>query len=72
MRFAATLTLALAIGSAALAEPVETEIPDVTAELVELRTSGGVTRLAVRYVNGGAEEARDRPLRPSTRSCSST
>ena len=61
MRFAATLTSALVLvlvlgSSAALAEPVETEIPDVTAELVELRTSGGVTRLALRYVNGGAEE----------------
>jgi outer membrane protein OmpA-like peptidoglycan-associated protein len=44
------------VGGAALAEPVETEIPDVTAELLELRTSGGVTRLAVRYVNGGTEE----------------
>jgi outer membrane protein OmpA-like peptidoglycan-associated protein len=38
------------------AEPVETEIPNVTAEVVELRTSGGVTRLAVRYINGGAEK----------------
>jgi outer membrane protein OmpA-like peptidoglycan-associated protein len=59
MRFAATLmsALVLALGpSAALAEPVETEIPDVTTELLELRTNGGVTRLAVRYVNGGAEE----------------
>jgi outer membrane protein OmpA-like peptidoglycan-associated protein len=39
------------------AEPVETEIPDVSAEIAELRTRGGVTRLAIRYVNGGAEEA---------------
>jgi outer membrane protein OmpA-like peptidoglycan-associated protein len=39
------------------AEPVETEIPNVTAEVVELRTSGGVTRLAVRYINGGSEQA---------------
>jgi outer membrane protein OmpA-like peptidoglycan-associated protein len=39
-----------------LAQPTETEIPNVTAELVELRTSGGVTRLAIRYVNGSAEE----------------
>jgi outer membrane protein OmpA-like peptidoglycan-associated protein len=38
------------------AEPAETEIPDVKAELVELRTNGGVTRLAVRYINGGSEE----------------
>jgi len=48
---------ALAVPHAALAEPVETEIPSVTAELVELRTSGGVTRLAVRYLNGGGAEA---------------
>jgi outer membrane protein OmpA-like peptidoglycan-associated protein len=39
------------------AEPVETEIPNVTAEVVELRTSGGVTRLAIRYTNGGTEKA---------------
>ena len=41
----------------ASAELVETEIPDVTAEVAELRTSGGVTRLAIRYKNGGAKEA---------------
>ena len=51
----AVLALALAPPFAA-ADPVETEIPNVTAEVVELRTSGGVTRLAVRYVNGGAKE----------------
>lgn len=53
---AAALVLALGIGTA-FAEPVETEIPNVTAEVVEVRTSGGVTRLAVRYVNGGAKQA---------------
>ena len=42
---------------AARTQPVETEIPDVTAEVVELRTSGGVTAARVRYANGGAKEA---------------
>jgi outer membrane protein OmpA-like peptidoglycan-associated protein len=42
---------------AAFTELVETEIPDVTAEVAELRTQGGVTRLVIRYVNGGADEA---------------
>lgn len=56
-RITATLASALVLGtSAALAEPVETEIADVTAEVGELRMSGGVTRLAVRYINGGAAE----------------
>lgn len=39
------------------AEPVETEIDGVTAEVVELRTSGGVTRLAVRFINSGTKKA---------------
>ena len=39
------------------AETFETEIPDVTAEVVELRTSSGVTRLAVRFVNNGTTKA---------------
>jgi outer membrane protein OmpA-like peptidoglycan-associated protein len=52
----AVLALALSPGLAS-AEPQETEIAGVTAELVELRTSGGVTRLAIRYVNGGPKEA---------------
>jgi outer membrane protein OmpA-like peptidoglycan-associated protein len=43
--------------SAALSQPAETEIPGVTAEVVELRQAGGVLRLAVRYANGGATEA---------------
>jgi outer membrane protein OmpA-like peptidoglycan-associated protein len=50
--------LALLLAPAfASAEPVETEIANVTAEVVELRTSGGVTRLAIRYTNGGTEKA---------------
>ncbi len=40
----------------AYAEPTEIQIPNVTAELVELRSNGGVTRLAVRYVNNGEKE----------------
>jgi OOP family OmpA-OmpF porin len=54
-KLAAALTFLLAAGAAS-AQPTETEIPDVSAEIAELRTHGGVTRLAVRYVNGGAEE----------------
>lgn len=41
----------------AAAEPVETEIDGVTAEVAELRTSGGVTRLAVRFINSGTKQA---------------
>ena len=58
MRLTALIAGGLLLGArAALAEPTETEIPNVTAEVVELRTSAGVTRLAVRYTNGGAETA---------------
>jgi outer membrane protein OmpA-like peptidoglycan-associated protein len=39
------------------AQPVETEREGVTAELLELRQSGGVLRLAVRFANAGAETA---------------
>lgn len=35
----------------ASAAPVETNVPGLTAELLELRQQGGVLRLAVRYVN---------------------
>jgi flagellar motor protein MotB len=38
----------------AQAQQVETEIEGVKAELVELRQSGGVLRLAVRFANDGA------------------
>jgi outer membrane protein OmpA-like peptidoglycan-associated protein len=41
----------------AWAQPAETEVAGVTAEVVELRQTGGVLRLAVRFVNGGAKEA---------------
>jgi outer membrane protein OmpA-like peptidoglycan-associated protein len=45
------------VATIAPAEPVETEIDGVTAEVAELRTSGGVTRLAVRFINGGTKRA---------------
>jgi outer membrane protein OmpA-like peptidoglycan-associated protein len=41
--------------SAASAQPVETEMPGVTAELVELRLAGGLVRLAIRFTNDSAE-----------------
>jgi hypothetical protein len=37
--------------STATAQPAETEIPGVTAELLELRASGGALRLAIGFVN---------------------
>ena len=46
----ALLLLAPAAGQA---QPVETELPGVTAEVVELRQAGGVLRLAVRFANSG-------------------
>ena len=39
------------------AQQVETEIEGVKAELLELRQAGGVLRLAVRFINEGAERA---------------
>ena len=39
------------------AQPVETELAGVTAELLELRQSGGVLRLAVRFANNGTDTA---------------
>jgi outer membrane protein OmpA-like peptidoglycan-associated protein len=43
--------------AAAAAQPVETETPGLTAELLELRLSGGVLRLAVRFNNTGTSDA---------------
>jgi len=40
--------------TAGFPQSVETELPGVTAELVELRLAGGVLRLAVRFANGGS------------------
>jgi outer membrane protein OmpA-like peptidoglycan-associated protein len=47
----------LATSTAVEAQPAETEQAGVTAEVVELRQSGGVLRLAVRFANSGAETA---------------
>jgi outer membrane protein OmpA-like peptidoglycan-associated protein len=47
-------------GGPVVAEPNETEIANVTTEVAELRTSGGVTRLAVRYLNSGSTEVETR------------
>ena len=49
--------LAFAVPVAAQTAPVETEIEGVTAQLVELRQSGGALRLAVRFTNNGAKTA---------------
>jgi len=51
------LVAILLVATIAAAEPVETEIDGVTAEVAELRTSGGVTRLAVRFINSGPKQA---------------
>jgi outer membrane protein OmpA-like peptidoglycan-associated protein len=52
----AVLTIVLAlVPSAISAQPVETELSNVTAEVVELRQSDGVLRLAVRLINDSAD-----------------
>jgi hypothetical protein len=38
-------------GRVAVAQPIPTEIPGVTAEVLELRSAGGILRLAIRVVN---------------------
>jgi len=43
----------LLLPGAVQAQPVETEIAGVTAEVVALRQTGGVLRLAVRFANSG-------------------
>jgi outer membrane protein OmpA-like peptidoglycan-associated protein len=55
--FAILLAALFLTPSAALAQPVETEQQGVTAELLELRQSGGALRLAVRFANSQAETA---------------
>jgi outer membrane protein OmpA-like peptidoglycan-associated protein len=58
MKIVTPLSLvAICLAAPVAAEPVETEIDGVTAEVAELRTSRGVTRLAIRYKNDGAKEA---------------
>jgi len=46
-----------ATATALHAQPVETELAGVTAEVVDLRQNGGVLRLAVRFANTGTETA---------------
>lgn len=60
MRAARRLVLAVLLVAPVLgvAEPIETEISGVTAELLQLRQDGGVLRLAVRYRNTTASEIR--------------
>jgi len=54
----AILVVALSITpAAAQTQPAETELAGVTAEVVELRQSGGVLRLAVRFANAEADTA---------------
>ena len=60
MKIAAALLVLIllpAANSPALAQAAETEIDGVKASVVELRQSGGVLRLAVRFTNDGAKPA---------------
>jgi len=50
-------TALLFFAPSAQAQPAETEVAGVTAEVVELRQSGGVLRLAVRFANGATKTA---------------
>jgi outer membrane protein OmpA-like peptidoglycan-associated protein len=53
MKIALTILCALSLftPTGAQAQPIETEQAGVTAELLELRQSGGILRLAVRFAN---------------------
>ena len=55
--FLLPLALSLSVSAAVSAEPVETEIPGVTAELIELRQVEGVLCLAVRFKNNSDKNA---------------
>jgi outer membrane protein OmpA-like peptidoglycan-associated protein len=59
MKAVAALLLAssLFLVPSAHAQPVETEVAGVTAEVLELRQTGGLLHLAVRFANGGANPA---------------
>jgi outer membrane protein OmpA-like peptidoglycan-associated protein len=50
-------TLFFLVPTAGVTQPVETELAGVTAEVVDLRQSGGVLRLAVRFANSSTETA---------------
>lgn len=65
MRSRPLLAVMLLLSAApAVAQQAETEIPGVTAEVVELRSAGGVMRLAVRLTNTGASPASLRSFSP--------
>ena len=49
--------LMAALPLVAQAQPAETEVAGVTAEVLELRQSGGLLRLAIRFANSGAATA---------------
>jgi outer membrane protein OmpA-like peptidoglycan-associated protein len=51
------LVATLLLPAVAHAQPAETEIDGVKAEVIELRQAGGVLRLAVRFANQGPETA---------------
>jgi outer membrane protein OmpA-like peptidoglycan-associated protein len=60
MRVPAAVLLAASLIPAtvrAQSPPAETEVAGVTAEVLELRQSGGVLRLAIRFANTGAKVA---------------
>jgi outer membrane protein OmpA-like peptidoglycan-associated protein len=57
MRRVVLITFFLLAPAIAAGQPAETEIPGLTAEVLELRVAGGVLRLAVRLTNGGKEPA---------------
>ncbi len=54
--------LLLLVSSISQAQPVETELEGVTAEVVELRQAGGVLRLAVRFSNAGTAQTDQIPF----------
>jgi outer membrane protein OmpA-like peptidoglycan-associated protein len=57
MRTLAATLFAVALVSPSAFAAVETEMPGVTAELLELRQQGGVLRLAIRLTNGSSKAA---------------
>lgn len=57
LRRVALVVFILLAPAATEAQPVETEVPGLTAEFLELRLASGVLRLAVRFNNGGPANA---------------
>jgi outer membrane protein OmpA-like peptidoglycan-associated protein len=62
LTFIVLVTTLFLIPAPGVAQPVETEQEGVTAELVELRLSGGVLRLAVRFTNTTGERVSFNPI----------